>query len=338
MLFSRFPDGKADMDPQVTIEARSPDLVPGAFPIVVTVPTFRRPEHLAATLASLERQTIAGRFAVIVMENDVEGGAGLEAARPFFETGRLPGLVIAVPERGNCSAYNGGWATALQTFPNLEHLAVIDDDEIADPHWAEHLLQAARTLGVDIVGGPQVPVFASRRGESLRRHPVFAALRERTQTVPILYSSGNVLIARRVLEAMPRPFLDPAFNFLGGGDSDFYARALAKGFRFGWCAEAIVRETMPERRTEFSWLHARALRNGAISTIIEQRQARGRLDHARSLAKSGALLLASPFRSLRLGLKTRSATIALYPMQVAVGRFQAVFGGVNEQYRRPDAN
>lgn len=321
-----------------TIETRSPGLVPGAFRLVVTLPTFRRPEHLALTLASLERQTIAGEFAVIVMENDTPANEGLEAARAFFETGRLSGLVVCVPERGNCSAYNAGWETALAEFPGMEFLAVIDDDEIANPEWAQRLLATARLLGTDFVGGPQVPVFADEAGERLRRHPVFRPQYERTGRVPILYSSGNVLVARRVLETMPRPFLHPGFNFLGGGDSDFYARSRRAGFTFGWCAEAVVHETMPARRTEFSWLHARGLRNGAISAMIEQRAAGRPSDRLRSLAKSAALLAASPLRAARLGWQTRSAVIALYPVQVALGRFQAVFGGVNEQYRRPDAN
>ncbi len=322
----------------VSIELASPSLDPGAHALVVTLPTFRRPGHLALTLTSLARQTIAREIAVIVMENDADGREGVEAARPFFEAGDLSGLVVVVAERGNCSAYNAGWETALSSFPAMQHIAVIDDDEIATPDWAERLLETARDLGTDIVGGPQVPVFASERGERYRRHPVFTPPHERTGRVPILYSSGNVLISRAVLEAMPRPFLDTSFNFLGGGDSDFYARARAAGFTFGWCAEAVVRETTPERRTEFSWLHARALRNGAISSIIEQRQAHGLGGRLRSLAKSGALLAAAPFRSASLGIRTRSAVIGLYPLQIALGRFQAVLGGVNEQYRRPEAN
>ena len=69
-------------------------------------------------------------------------------------------MVIIAHERGNCSAYNAGWQTAILQFPNFRHLLVIDDDEIADPHWLERMCEAAETLGADIVGGPQVPVFA----------------------------------------------------------------------------------------------------------------------------------------------------------------------------------
>jgi GT2 family glycosyltransferase len=144
-------------------------------------------------------------------------------------------------------------------------------------------------------------VFADPALDSWRRHPVFRPHYTATGPVPILYSSGNVLISRKVLDAMPRPFLDPAFNFIGGGDSDFYRRAKAAGFSFAWCAEAVVMETLPSRRAEFSWLNARSLRNGAISAIIEKRQQPGLAGRLRILGKSLALLAASPLRGVRLG-------------------------------------
>ena len=208
------------MTAPITVELRSPGLIQRRPAIVVTVPTFRRPDHLARTLASLEDQTEAD-LAVIVMENDAERREGLAAARPFFEAGRLTGLVLVAHERGNCSAYNAGWQTALEAFPSMRSLLVIDDDEIAGPTWAEALVGAAERLGADLVGGPQVPVFDPVRGARLGRHPVFTPHYRETGRVPILYSSGNVLIRRAVLEAMGAPFLDTAFNFIGGGDSDF---------------------------------------------------------------------------------------------------------------------
>lgn len=323
----------------VTVHYRSPTLSAAKPVLAVTLPTFRRPEHLERTLQSLAEQTLDRPFAVVVMENDAEGLAGAEVAARFFETGVLEGLVVVAHERGNCSAYNAGWTTALQTFDDMRHLAVIDDDEVADPRWLESLVGTAETTRADFVGGPQVPRFhAPQVAPSVSRHPVFNPHYSETGPVPILYSSGNVLIARRVLESMERPFLDPAFNFLGGGDSDFYARARQKGFTFAWCAEAPVYETIPARRTEFSWLNARSLRNGAISSIIERRRDGSPVGRARSLLKSAALLAASPIRGIGLGLKARSATVGLYPVQVAIGRFQGEIGIANEQYRSPEQN
>ncbi|MBO0661638.1 glycosyltransferase [Jiella sp. MQZ9-1] len=326
------------MSPTITIACVSPNLAKSAVETVVTLPTFRRPGHLLETLASLAAQQGAPPFAVIVMENDDEGRQGLEAARSLFERGDMTGLVLIAHERGNCSAYNAGWQTALSEFPQLRHLLVIDDDELADAHWVARMVDAAARLNVDILGGPQVPRFETGARSGFERHPVFRRPYAVTGVVPILFSSGNVLIRRRVLDTMGAPFLDTAFNFIGGGDSDFYSRCRERGFGFGWCADAPVFETVPARRTEFSWLNARSLRNGAISAIIERRRCAGGGGAAKRLAKSLALLVASPWRSLRLGLNTGSATIGLYHCQVAVGRLMAEFGRVNEQYRQPERN
>ncbi|MBC8129250.1 MAG: glycosyltransferase family 2 protein [Rhizobiaceae bacterium] len=325
---------------EIAVRSASCDRFPArsAPAVVVTLPTFRRPDHLTKTLDSLLAQATTRRFAVVVMENDAEGRAGLEAAQPYFENGRLEGLVLVAHERGNCSAYNAGWQTALRHYPVMDYLLVIDDDECACPDWIERLVRTATATGADFVGGPQRPVFEGGHGDTVARHPVFTPHYETTGRVPILYSSGNVLIRRRVLETMGAPFLDTAFNFIGGGDSDFYARSKRRGLTFAWCAEAPVFETMPARRSEWSWVNARSLRNGAISAIIERRADPHMTGRLRRIAKSAALLAVSPVRGARLGWRKRSALVGLYPLQVAIGRFMAEFGLVNEQYRRPEQN
>lgn len=319
--------------------ARSPGLDPETIEIVVTVPTFRRPKQLLDTLASLQHQETKRRFAVVVIENEADERAGATAAIPLFDNGEIAGMVIVAHERGNCSAYNAGWETALAAFPSFTHLAVIDDDEIADPCWLERMLGAASKFGADIVGGPQVPVFQPGGDRQREAHPVFAAPYAESGAVAALYSSGNLLIGRNVLAAMGSPFLDLAFNFMGGGDSDFLSRAVQRGFRLAWCAQAPVYETVPARRLEADWIRARSLRNGVISTLVEKRKrAADPLGRARVLLKSLALLVASPFRAVSRLAATGSPSIAAYPVYVAIGRTLAEFGYANEQYRQPDRN
>jgi hypothetical protein len=168
---------------------------------------------------------------------------------------------------------------------------------------------------------------------------VFALPYEITGPVPALFSSGNLLISRAVLDAMERPFLDLRFNFMGGGDADFLSRAAQRGFRLGWAAEAIVRETVPARRLEWDWIRARSLRNGVISTLVEKRKRAGTpLAGAKVFAKSLALLVASPLRGAVRLIRTGSLATGLYPVYVAAGRVMAEFGYANEQYRQPEKN
>ncbi|TIM40819.1 MAG: glycosyltransferase family 2 protein, partial [Mesorhizobium sp.] len=205
------------------------------------------------------------------------------------------------------------------------------------PHGGEHV--AAETLGADIVGGPQMPVFADAAHASWAEHPVFAPPYRQTGRVPALYSSGNLLVGRNVLTAMGPPFLDLKFNFMGGGDSDFLSRAAQTGFVLGWCAEAQVHETVPARRIEADWIRARSLRNGVISTLVEKKKRAGTpFAGTRVFLKSLALLAVSPFRGAARLARTRSLATALYPIHVAVGRVLAEFGYANEQYRQPEKN
>ena len=325
--------------PDITIVARSPKLDARTIDIVVTLPTFRRPKQLTETLDSLQAQMTTRRFAVVVMDNDYENREGAQAATAWLQAADLPVVVIIAHQRGNCCAYNAGWQVALDTFPNLTHVAVIDDDEVADPQWLDTLCDTAESLGVDIVGGPQVPVFDAGSRGRYTAHPVFAPPYEITGPVPALFSSGNLLISRAVLDAMERPFLDLRFNFMGGGDADFLSRAAQRGFRLGWAAEAIVRETVPARRLEWDWIRARSLRNGVISTLVEKRKRAGTpLAGAKVFAKSLALLVASPLRGAVRVIRTGSLATGLYPVYVAAGRVMAEFGYANEQYRQPEKN
>lgn len=326
-------------DGSVSIVGRSAGLATETVEAVVTLPTFKRPEQVLETLASLKAQKTGRRFAIIVMENEAEARAGAKAALPLFERGDLSGMVIVAHERGNCSAYNAGWQTAIVHFPNFKHLLVIDDDEIADPDWLERMCKAAETLGVDIVGGPQVPVFADPTHAKWAQHPVFAPPYRETGRVPALYSSGNLLVGRNVLTAMGPPFLDLKFNFMGGGDSDFLSRSAQRGFVLGWCTEGQVHETVPARRVEADWIRARSLRNGVISTLVEKKKRAGTpFAGTKVFLKSLALLAVSPFRGIVRLAQTGSPATALYPVHVALGRVLAEFGYANEQYRQPEKN
>jgi Glycosyltransferase like family 2 len=315
----------------------APDLDARALRLAVTVPTFKRPVQLIETLKSIAPQITAHDGVIIVMENEAENRAGAKAATQYMAANNIAGLVIIVVKAGNCNAYNGGWQTVCNHFPKVTHVAVMDDDETAQPDWLDQLMRVQVTFGVDIVGGPQMPVMPPNANGPV--HPVFRPAYQKTGIVPVLYGSGNLLMTRRVLDEMPFPYLDPAFNFTGGGDSDFYERARDKNFKFAWANDAVLYEPIPERRLQKDWLRARALRNGALSTMIERRKyGEGFWGRSRVIAKSFALLLASPFRALVTLVRTGSKTDAIYKIEIGVGRIMGEFGLINEQYRNPEKN
>jgi GT2 family glycosyltransferase len=304
------------------------DLSAGAPKAVVCVPTFRRPAMLAGTLRSLAEQRSSVRFAVIVTDNDAADRNGISVAQPFFDRGALRGHVVVEPQQGNVHAINRAFSTALERYPQAKYFLMIDDDEIAVPNWLEAMVAAAHGTGCDIVGGPVLPVFED--GQE-RRHPVFWPAYRASGAVPMIYGSGNCLITRRAFDRLGALF-DPRFNFLGGGDTEFFTRAKDAGLRSFWAQEAIVHELVGQDRTTAQWIVKRGLRIGAINYRIDCLRA-GRAAPAGVLAKNAAVSLFAVYRSLRLAIRHASMLEAMHPLVIACGRWLAALGIHPEQYR-----
>jgi GT2 family glycosyltransferase len=301
--------------------------------IVVCIPSFRRPRHLRLTLQSLANQRTDRRFAVVVVENDALGRESVPVAIDFFWTGNIPGLCVVEPRQGNCRAINAAFETALATFPTATKLLMIDDDEIALPDWLERMVDAAESTGADLVGGPVLPHFDDDMKRGLRRHPAFRPAYEESGPVPIIYGCGNCLITRRVFERLADPAFDLKFNFLGGGDTDFFVRCRQAGMQFHWAADAVIIETVPRNRTNPGWLVVRGLRIGAINYHIEVKAAPTVWSRARLLAKTFAMLPLSLVRAGGLVVTEHKAIIALHPMTVALGSALAAIGIEPQPYK-----
>ncbi|HEV7603146.1 MAG TPA: glycosyltransferase [Bradyrhizobium sp.] len=301
--------------------------------IVVCIPSFRRPQHLRLTLESLANQRTDRRFAVVVVENDAAKRESVPVAIEFFWTGNIPGLCVIEPRQGNCQAINAAFETALATFPAATRLLMIDDDEIASPQWLERMVDAAEATGADLVGGPVLPDFDDDMKHGLRRHPAFRPAYDESGPVPVIYGCGNCLITRRVFTKLADPAFDLKFNFLGGGDTDFFVRCRQAGMQFHWAADAVITETVPRSRTNPGWLVVRGLRIGAINYHIEVKAARTLWSRARLLVKMFAMLPLSLIRAGRLVVTEHKAIIALHPMTVAVGSALAAIGIEPQPYK-----
>ena len=128
--------------------------------------------------------------------------------------------------------------------------------------------------------------------------------------MPVIYGCGNCLITRRVFASLGDPSFDLRFNFLGGGDTDFFVRCRRAGMKFHWAAEAVITETVPSSRTNPGWLALRALRIGAINYHVQRKLARTPWSRARLLAKMLVLLPLSLVRAAGLFLSGHKALIA----------------------------
>ena len=305
----------------------------GSVAAVVRIPAFRRPRLLRATLESLAGQRAARPFAVVIVDNDAMASESVPVAGEFLGSGKLGGLCLVEPHQGNCHAINAAFETALATFPNARHFLMIDDDEVASPDWLAQMVRAAETTGADVVGGPVWPVFDDVAKQNLERHPAFKPAYETSGAVPMIYGCGNCLIARSVFERLGAPAFDLRFNFLGGGDTDFFYRCRRLGVRFHWVSEATINETVPQNRTSLSWLITRGLRIGAINYHVQRKATPTVWSRIKlGLKLFGALPLSLTY-AVRAFLTERKPSIAMHPMTVAVGGALAAIGIEPQPYK-----
>jgi GT2 family glycosyltransferase len=332
---AQFPQdgGSAAAPTALRAMAATSDSLDRSVETVVCIPSFRRPRHLQLTLQSLANQRTSRRFAVVIVENDAANCESVPVATEFLRSGKLHGLCLVEPPQGNCHAINAAFETALSTFPDASSLLMIDDDEIASLDWLERMLRAAESTGADLVGGPVLPNFDDELSRGLRLHPAFRPAYDRSGPVPVIYGCGNCLITRPVFARLGAPAFDLRFNFLGGGDVDFFVRCRQAGLRFHWAAEAVIVETVPQSRTSLGWLVKRGLRIGAVNYHVQAKLARTVRSRLRLLAKMSAMLPLSLFRAARLVLTEHRAIIALHPVTVAAGSLLAAVGIEPQPYK-----
>lgn len=324
----RISDAVRDPNREIAASSRIIDLSVG---IVVCIPCFRRPQHLRLTLESLAGQRTPRSFVVVMVENDAAGRESAPVAAEYLTDGRLQGVCLVEKRQGNCHAINAAFETAQALFPAATRFLMIDDDEIASPDWLELMVRTAEATGADVVGGPVLPVFDDDSKPWLARHPAFRPAYDYSGAVPLIYGCGNCLITRGAFERFDRPAFDLRFNFLGGGDCDFFVRCRDAGMTFHWTAEAVITETVPQNRTSLGWIAKRGLRIGAINYRVQVKAAQSAGGRARVFAQMLGRLPLSLVRSASL-LATSKAIVAMHPALVALGSMLAAFGFAPKPY------
>jgi glycosyltransferase involved in cell wall biosynthesis len=302
---------------------------------IVCVPTFRRPGMLRETLWSLCDQRGAPPFAIVVVDNDSERQEGRAVADGFLARGELDGICVVEAEPGNCRAINRAFDEARRHFGSADYVLMIDDDEIADPDWIRRMVEAAQTPGADIVGGPVEPRFPPKTPEGLARHPIYWPFRNRSGPVAMIYGSGNFLIRREAFARLANPRFDLAFNYLGGGDTEFFTRCRRAGLGFYWRQDARIEETVPRERLQAGWILRRGLRIGAINYRIDRSIAHSWRGRLWLVAKTAAIAPLSLARAAELLMQGKPPLVSAHPILIALGRIFAAFGVEPEQYRAP---
>jgi len=239
--------------------------------IAICIATCQRPKSLGRLLESLgdlrfeKSRDVDVR--IVVVDNDAEGSAR-EVVAVLAE--KLPWTVEygVEPVRGIPFARN----RSVRMAGDVDFVAFIDDDEVADPLWLDELLSAQSEYGAGIVHGPVINRYEPGTPEWYIKSGVVEQKRFATGSSPGWVCTNNVLVKLDPLRKLDGPF-DIAYGHTGADDIDLFARLRNLGVRNVWADEAVVEEHIPTSRATLGWVARRQYRVGCNEAIISRKMA-----------------------------------------------------------------
>jgi succinoglycan biosynthesis protein ExoM len=236
-------------------------------PVVVIVPTFRRPDSLSRALTSVLAQEALENLIeeIAVVDNDPAGSAHA-TVQGFTERSSLVRYLHA-PEPGVSNARNLGLAATAAPL-----VAFLDDDEEASPHWLSALHTVHMAEKADVTFGP---VRGRADQAAAWKRPYLEAFFSRTgpaESGPSdeVHGCGNSMMTRASALAGPGPF-DLRANETGGEDDRLFERLQGEDRRFAWAAEAWVWEHAPVGRQTVGYALSRGFGYGQTPAQIAAR-------------------------------------------------------------------
>ena len=235
--------------------------------VAICVVTYKRPLGLKRLLRSLQDlkfyKSNSPDLQIVVVDND-DSNPVEEVVYSLEKDFSIPVNYEIESKRGIASARN----RAVQLADEMDFIAFIDDDEVADPRWLDELLDTQKTFGADVVNGPVIPRFEQPAPAWVLRGGFYNRRRLPTGTKVTWANTGNVLIKARWLRAVPGPF-NEKLNLSGGSDTLLFSQVYRLGAKMVWSDEAIVGEFNPPSRVSANWILRRAFRGGVFNSVWE---------------------------------------------------------------------
>ncbi len=304
--------------------------MPEAPSVTVAIPTFRRPRGLARLLEALAKLETTASVSILVADNDADGHEGFDLCATLRDY-RWPLRAVIVAERGIAQARNALVQNALSD-PDLQFLAMLDDDEWPEAGWLDALLSEQAKSGAEVLQGSILFAFEDKPQAWAETFDGMSDIRHASGPVEMLQGAGNLLMTRAALALLPRPWFDPAFALTGGEDRDFFQRLKAAGARFAWSDDAIAHTFVPATRTSLKWALSRAYSIGNSDMRVFLKYAPGATAWLRELAKIAGALLLSPLLFALHAFDAARRAEALRRLFRAAGKVTALFGRHYNEY------
>ena len=235
-------------------------------PLTILVCTHNRADLLRGALESLEGQNLSGeQFEVLVVDNASTDHTPAVVAE-VGARGRIDIRCLHEAQLGLDAARNRGVKEA-----GGEIIAFLDDDARARSDWAEEVLAGfarhdASVLGgrVDLIWDVPRPAWFS---DVLLRYLIHCDYGPEVVAVaspPWLYGT-NVAFRKSLFEEIGLFRLDldrKGASLMGGGDTEFFERAHARGHRLLYLPSLVVRHLVPTFRLTRAFFRERLFYSG----------------------------------------------------------------------------
>jgi len=228
--------------------------------ITVCICTYRRPDKLSRLLSSFNELKWKGHLwiSILIVDNDSNESARAVVSE-FKSRLECPVLYLVEPEQSIAKARNRAVENARSDL-----IAFIDDDERPDPNWLISALQNMEAFCADGVLGPVKPEYLGDPPKWVIQGKFYERKRHETGTILTWKETrtGNVLMKRSIFLSRENLF---RLQFARGGeDRDLFRRLIKQGYRFVWCDEAVVYESISPIRYSRQFMLKRALIRGTL--------------------------------------------------------------------------
>ncbi len=308
------------------------------YKIGIGAVTRRRPQMFAALLDTFKTMDLPEDCDIVFLfaEND----DALTVGPITQELAAATGLPVRLEKETRKGIPFGRNKVLDMAFAEgCDYLTFVDDDELVTKTWLVTLFQTALKRGLDLAGGPIVPVAPpgkmSGMNKGVLRHLQYVMKRRafrRTRHVKLgtddtLNVYTNNWCARLAAVSQFKVRFNETMVETGGSDTRFSLDMKAAGARIGWVPDAIVEEPTPQKRLQYGY-HYRRARDQSLNTVIlnERPPWASAGKKVFSLLDALALVLAFPIYG-HFGLAK-----ATYKFGVFMGRLSAALGGKSRHY------
>jgi len=286
--------------------------------VAVCICTYRRPDGLKRLLAGLCQQVFedvaSPSLSIIVTDNECSR-TNQAICEAFVRQHGLSIRYLQEKQRGISYARN----RCLDNLPaDADFVAMIDDDEVPEAGWLNHLLYAQERASADIVTGPVLPVFGSDTPAWVKNTGYFTTphhpnrYRDLEPFPPT--ATGNVLVCTAVFTTTKLRF-DPALALSGSEDKLLFQDLKQRGLSFVWAANANVNQIITAERAQLGYMLSEALRRGSTRFYVKTK-------------------LKATTRSRRYKLAVRSTLRSLFGIgRGSIGAGLYLLGGENQRHK-----